>query len=363
MHVCYVLAYRSPDYIRTKTLLDALRNMPGVECVTAINRERGLWRYKDTLAQVYSLKKCHSPDVYILGFRGHELYWPLRWLVGGTPIILDAMMSPYSALLDEQKFGLLGTIGARVWFHVEKSILHDSQSVITDTELHRDYFSKTFALAREKIVSVPVGAVLPAPPSGAPSTRAAPDPDQLRVLFYGSFLPLHGVDIILQAAKICGALPLHFIFIGGDNKTERKLSQVFRTCARARYSFQSWMPFESLIKQELLAADISLGGPFGDTPQARRVVTGKAQQSLAAGIATIIGKIDEAQGFRDKENCLLVPQGSAQELAAALMWAYTHKDQLSAIGIQGRLLYHTQFSREPIQRALSTALSAATAFK
>ena len=361
MHVCYVLSYRSPDYIRTRTLLDALEHMPDIQYVTAINQERGLRRYKDTLERVRRLKERHSPDVYLLGFRGHELYWPLRWLVGQTPIIFDAMMSPYSSLLDEKKFGLMGAIGARLWWPVEKTILHDSQIVITDTELHRNHLSKTFSLPLQKIVPIPVGAISPENLGVAPTARTSFD--ELRILFYGSFLPLHGIDIILQAVKICGALPLHFIFIGGDNETERKLRRVFGTCSQSRYTHHPWVPFEVLVGRELLAADLCLGGPFGDTQQARRVVTGKSQQSLAAGVATVIGEIDEKFGFLDKENCLLVPQGSAQELAAALSWAYAHKDRLSLIGVRGQLLYRDQFSRAPIRQALNTALTAATSFR
>jgi glycosyltransferase involved in cell wall biosynthesis len=112
-----------------------------------------------------------------------------------------------------------------------------------------------------------------------------------------------------------------------------------------------------LINLTIPEADLCLGGPFGNTEQARRVITGKTSQCLALGKPTIIGKIDEDIGFVDKQNCLLVPQGNPQALAQAIQWAFDKRHQLSKIGEQGRSIYSERLSVNVIRQLLSQALS------
>src|SRR5690606_33751990 len=78
MRICYVLTNCASDYQRTRSLLAALRALPGVECYTAINSSKGLHRYRETLARVADIRRLYRPDLYLLGFRGYELYWPLK---------------------------------------------------------------------------------------------------------------------------------------------------------------------------------------------------------------------------------------------------------------------------------------------
>lgn len=88
MKICYVLSYRAPNYIRTRSILRALRNIADIEVFEAINESTNASRYYETFWKTREIKERFNPDVYLLGFRGHEFYWPLRHLVGKKPIIL-----------------------------------------------------------------------------------------------------------------------------------------------------------------------------------------------------------------------------------------------------------------------------------
>ena len=116
------------------------------------------------------------------------------------------------------------------------------------------------------------------------------------------------------------------------------------------------MEFDELINTEIPNADICLGGPFGNTDQARRVITGKTSQCLALGKPLIIGEIDEKHGFVDKQDCLLVPQGNPEALVEALRWAYSHREQLALIGEQGRAIYAEKLSIKVIGNLLGKAI-------
>lgn len=355
LRVAYILAYRAPNYIRSLSLQRALGNCSGIELLLARNHSSGVARYFETWRALRQLRKTHAPDIYILGFRGHEMFWPVRWLTRGKPLVFDALMSPSAALREENKAGFLGRLLAPLLHRFERGILRRADLVLTDTQQHVAFYVRQFGLPQDKLLAVPVGAVEANASADLAATPAAADAP-LSVLFYGSMLPLHGIDVIIAAAAELADLPIRFDFVGGSARQAQRLHRLCATRGVTRYAHRRWVPLDELVGAEIPRADVCLGGPFGGTPQARRVVTGKASQSLALGKATVIGAIDEASGFIDKDNCLLVPQADAAALASALRWCAAHRDALPAIGQRGQMLYRQRFSVQTITQQLCPSL-------
>lgn len=353
--VCYILSYRDPQYIRASAQIRALARCSGLEVILATNSSKGVFRYPQTLWALLKAKFTEEPDLYILGFRGHEIFWLVRLLTRGKPLIFDALMSPYAALKFENKSGRIGRILAPMVRWLESDALRKSDIVLTDTQLHARFYSEEFGLAAEKIVVVPVGALEPNREI-CPSALVS---SEFTVLFYGSFLPLHGVDIIVQAAGLLREYPIQFHFIGGDKKQVVNLLALCKKHDVARYTHRTWVPLDQLTQDEIPRASLCLGGPFGNTPQARRVITTKTSQCLALGKPTVIGNILEDIGFADKTNSLLVEQEKPEALAQAIRWCYEHPQELAQLGRRGQALYHEQLSVEVIATRLEHALKLA----
>ena len=118
-----------------------------------------------------------------------------------------------------------------------------------------------------------------------------------------------------------------------------------------------WVEFEELPRY-IARADIGLGGPFGNTGQAGRVITGKTFQFLAMAKLVIVGKYNgKDAGFEDKVNCLLVPQGDAMGLAEAILWAFEHVEILDQIGQLGYDLYQSRYSIKQISEQLKRVIT------
>lgn len=353
LRVAYVLAYRAPHYVRTESLLQALSACPNVRLSIARNTHKGWRRYIETWRALRRLRAQEMPDVYVLGFRGHEFFWFIRWLSAGKPLVFDALMSPCAALRDETQGKFARRALAALLFPLERSVLRHSDMVLTDTELHTAFYAREFGVSKSSLVSVPIGAI--DPPERINGDSSA-EQGVFRVLFYGSFLPLHGISVILEAATKLTDLPIHFDFVGGTRAHDKQLLRTFANKGAATYSHRCWVPFDTLLALDIPRADLVLGGPFGNTPQARRVVTGKAVQGLALGRATIVGRINEDHGFVDRHNCLMVEQANADALAGTIRWAFDHRDQLSIIGNRGRQLFVERFSAAAIAESLEPAL-------
>lgn len=354
MKVAYILAYRAPDYIRSQGLLRALGECPGIELFEARNRSSGFARYLETWRALRRLKNLHQPDLYVLGFRGHEMFWPVRWLTRGKPLVFDALMSPSAALSEENKAGLLGQLFAPLMHWLESGMMRNADLVLTDTEQHVNFYVARFGVPRRKLLAVPVGAVETLATARQPEEQRAHG--EFSVLFYGSMLPLHGVDVIVAAAAQTIDLPIRFDFIGGNAKQARHLFELCKRSGVKRYTYRPWVPLEVLVNTEIPSANLCLGGPFGGTPQAHRVVTSKTSQALALGKATVIGAIDDDIGFVDRDNCLLVPQANPNALATALRWAFGQRSALQEIGARGNVLYQKRFSVQMISQSLCPKL-------
>jgi glycosyltransferase involved in cell wall biosynthesis len=263
-------------------------------------------------------------------------------------------MSPYDSLINETRRFEKHSLIAKLIFHYEKNILLACNLVLTDTELHKNYFKELFYLESQKIVAIPVGAdeELFFPPESLPITQKS---IPFEVLYYGSFLPLHGIDIILKAALALLDYPIHFTLIGGNRVDLSNFHRKIVEHNLNNVNHISWVEFDDL-PHYIGRADLGLGGPFGNTGQARRVITGKTFQFLAMSKPVIVGEIDEDFGFNDKVNCLIIPQQDEKSLAQAILWAFQNQSKLGWIGQQGYDLYQSRYTVKKISDILSGIL-------
>ena len=345
--ICYILSYYSPDYIRTQTLVEGLKRLGDYEVFEARNRSEKFIRYLQTIYNLIRIRISVKPDIYLLGFRGYEIYWLIRLLTIGKPLILDHFMSPYDSLLNETRRIKKGSVVERLVFAYEKAILKNADLVLTDTLADKTFFVKTFAIPEQKISVIPVSANENLFLYSAPQQRT--NKQKFTVFYYGTFLPLHGVDIILEAVTLLKEQPIHFKLAIGKPKIKDRagsddaMAQKLGRLNLNQVTHIPWIDFAEL-PQWIQEADLCLGGPFGNTGQARRVIAGKTFQFLAMGKPTVVGAIEDEPHFADKQNCLLAPQGDPAALADAILWGFHNQAELAHIGERGRALYRNHFS-------------------
>jgi glycosyltransferase involved in cell wall biosynthesis len=352
--VCYVLSYYSPRYVRTETLIQALKKINGIKLHEARNTSTGFLRYFQTVSKLIAIRALYNPQYYILGFRGYEFFWVIRLVTLGKTLIYDHMMSPYDSLRNEQSVLRKGGLIDMVIYYYEKSVLFASDLVLTDTEIHRQYFCELFGLPLEKIEAIPIGTDEDLFQAKNVPTAKGID-KHFEVLYYGSFLPLHGMDIILRAAALLLEKPIHFILIGGNRLDLSDFHNMVKSLRLNNVTHIDWVEFDEL-PAHIARSDLGLGGPFGKTGQAGRVITGKTFQFLAMAKPTIVGIRDEDDGFEDKVNCLLVPRGNEEALASAILWAFEHKEKLNRIGQLGYDLYRSRYSIEQIAEKMKKVI-------
>jgi glycosyltransferase involved in cell wall biosynthesis len=354
MKLLAITCYFDPDYVRSRSLRAALEATPGVELHVIKNKHLGLLRYPETIWKLIQAKRTIRPDGYILMFRGQEILPLVLAIAGKKPVIFDEFIVPLAWSTDEghrasarvRIFRALSRMSAPLY----KRWLAKCRIILTDTEQHAAVSAELSGTLLEKYMPIPVG---------TDESLFKPNPKQksgTEVFFYGSRMtPLHGLPTILKAAELVAKKnkKITFIISGGDKTTEVLVAKASQHGAQIQW--RRWTLFDE-IPAAMHTSLVSLGGPFGMTPQAHRVITGKTYQSLACATTTIVGDTPATAALTNGKDCLKVPLGNAMALAAAIVWAYDHPAQRVAIGREGRQLYEKLYSNKIIANQLTAAL-------
>ncbi|MEI7761537.1 MAG: glycosyltransferase [Thermoleophilia bacterium] len=274
--------------------------------------------------------------------------------MAGKKIVFDEFINLHDWLVNEHRRLRADSLVARLIDRYMKWVHSRSDLILSDTEAHARLSAKTYETCRSKFVAVPVGTD---ERTFYPRERARRS-DRFEVFFFGNMLPLHGMSVILESIESLAETRrihgIHFSLVGGRGNPQaiRRISDFIETNRLgSSVTHLDWVPYQDL-PDHIASADLCLGGPFGNTGQARRVVTGKTYQFLAMGKSTIIGAVEDLTGFEDKHNCLIVEQGAPELLADAIEWAFEHRDRLEGIGSHGLALFESHFSQHAQQQTL-----------
>ncbi len=341
------LTGREVEYARNQVLLAAFERFADVDVVARTQKPGSLLANSAAItAQAAPLLLRNPYDLVFVGFYGHLIMRMIAPLVR-SPLLFDAFVSTYDTLcFDRQLYAPDSPMG-RAAFSLDRATARQADRVLLDTQSHVAYFVETFSVAAERFRAVPVGcsdAIFTPAPLPPPRT-------QLEVLSYSTFLPLHGMDVILHAAAQVQDEPLRFRFIG-DGPAYGEIVALADQLGLRNVRFDRPVPPVELAAC-IAEADLCLGGHFYAGGKAGRVVPGKIYQMLAVGRPVIAA---DAPGNRELlthgESAYFVPPADPTALAAALRTLAHDEGQRHALAHAGRARYVTAASETVITRQL-----------
>ena len=256
-------------------------------------------------------------DAVLICYLGHLdvlLLWPLAKL-RGRPIIWDAFLSLYNTVAEDRCLASQRSLLACVLFAWEWLACRAADTIVIDTAAHARYFIETFGISPRKIHRVFVGAEPEAfhlPPEG-PARRDANG--SFTLLFYGQFIPLHGIETIVLVAKLTEHQGLSWQLIGTGQQAA-SIRSLIAALEPSNLHWESWVPYQNLVHR-IHAADICLG-IFGTTGKAQRVIPNKVFQIIASGKPLITADTLAARELLIPSTVVrLVPPGDPRALASA----------------------------------------------
>ncbi|HRN90142.1 MAG TPA: glycosyltransferase [Candidatus Saccharibacteria bacterium] len=349
--VCLVTCYKDPNYIRVKTIESGLL-VAKVDLSIIRNKHKGIQRYPEVILKLIKSRFTTKPDVYLITFRGYEIL-PFVLLIGlGKKVIFDEFINLIEWLSYEHKKIKQGSMLYKIVYFIYRFMLKSTDRIISDTDSHAKFSSELMNIPLDKYLPIPVStdeAIF------TPVAKRKKAPEKMQVFYYGSMLPLHGLQYVIDAAiKLKDLKDLEFLLIGGGDSTYVQVNKAIKKGANINY--KKWVPFIDL-PNIIRDTDVCLGGPFGSTIQSKFVVTGKTYQFLRMGKTVIVGENEESGIFTDKKDSMIVKQADSSALGNAIRWLYDNRSKLDQIGHAGAKLYDNKLSNVAVSKRITTLIN------
>ncbi|MBI5136485.1 MAG: glycosyltransferase [Nitrospirae bacterium] len=292
-------------------------------------------------------------DVLVVGYLGHLDIFLARFLglFRPRPVVLNALISLHDTVVTDRGLVRPGTLAARTLAWIDRTAFRLADRVLIDTHAHGRFLAARHGIPAHKWLRVPVGA----DPEGLPDDPPpAPGGDPLTVLYFGTYIALHGVPTILDAARrLADRRDIRFVLVGRGQELD---------AMRALADGQPNITFDPrwVARAELLGiiagADLVLG-VFGSGGKAGRVVPCKVFDGLAMARPVITADTEAAREFLTDANAVLVPPGDGAALARAIAALADDPVRRAALAAAGHALFRSTFDARRIGADLLAALA------
>ncbi|RZA28354.1 MAG: glycosyltransferase, partial [Proteobacteria bacterium] len=209
------------------------------------------------------------------------LWWmsfcPRRWR---PRCVADAYISIWDSMFRDRGHGSTAGLLSRMVWRFERRSLRVAHRVLVDTQANRLQMIQDFGLEPGNIVSLPLAIDEQAFLGIAPRPAGSDAP--LRVLFVGTLVPLHGIEVVLGAIEALADDPRFDFRLIGDGQMGGVVEAfVQRVMPRNLTWVREWCGLQRIVG-EIEEASICLG-VFGGQEKAARVLPFKLYMYLAAG--------------------------------------------------------------------------------
>jgi glycosyltransferase involved in cell wall biosynthesis len=332
-------------YPRNAQVISALRGA-GVE---VIERHESVWEGREekwslgpgaaarlVLAELRLLaRRGPRSDVVIVGYPGHLDLLAARRAARGAPVVFNPLVSLADTLVEDRGRFRRGSLAERALRTIDRRALRSADVVVADTDAHAEFLAGLAGLPRDRLEVCFVGAEERVfQPGWCPE-------EPFTALFVGKLIPLHGLETILEAARLAPELQLRVV---GTGQLDALLAG-----RPANVEWVPWVEYEQL-PQELNRASCGLG-IFGTSAKAQRVIPNKAFQALACGTPLVTADTPAARELLvSGESALLVPPGDPAALAEAMRRLAAEPELAPRLGAAGHDVYRERASEDVLGR-------------
>ncbi len=330
-----------PAYSRNRIMAKALRRA-GATVLVASHTGKYLRR---TPRLVFDVVRKRA-DLILVGFPGHADVAAAR-LATTRPVVFDAFVSLYETEQDRREQPGLVSARARRFAWEDRLACRLATRIVLDTDTHAAYFAQQFGVSPSRLRRVWVGAdddVM------KPGREPAPTAGRFRIFVYASFIPLHGLEYVVRAARALERRKEDVqIDIVGGGPTAHATMQLVADLGTTHVQFLGRRPYEEL--PGLMAASQMCLGIFGTSAKAQRVIPNKVFDALAVARPVLTADTPAAREVLvHGDNAYLCAPGDAEALADAIVALKLDEALRHRLAERGNELFRERFSIAALSR-------------
>jgi glycosyltransferase involved in cell wall biosynthesis len=350
--VC-MFGHFSPAYPRNRQVRTALGAL-GHDVVQVQQDGPGFRRWP----RLARAARAESFDVVWVAFLGYSDV-PLAWLISRwrkVPLVFDAFILLHDTFVTDRATVRRRSGAALFLRALEVVACHLADIVVVDTIDHAARVAHRTRLRPARIHVLHVGSdhEVPCAPRGpTPATSSS----SFTVAFCGSFMPLHGTDVIVRAAALLDdRTDIRFVLVG-DGQTKAEAVQLARSLGCRHVLFLDARRGDAL-RDVLCGADVLLG-VFGDSEKTRVVVPNKVVDALALAKPVITAETPAIRRMLDASRLRTVRPLDPRALADAVVDLHADASTRASLSRAGREAYEELFSPPALQAEIAEILRAA----
>jgi len=305
---------KNVDYIRNVQEIKIIRECSrGFQIISSNKKE-----YAGRVWEIWKkLIRCNmkNVDIVFIGFAPQLILPFFYFKLKKKVIIIDFFISVYDTLINDRNIFKRGGIAAGLSRWIDIVTLKKADHIITDTKADADYFIKEFNACSNKFETIYLEAdsAVYYPRGQHKRTDLL---NKFVVLYFGSILPLQGIDVVLDAVKLLkNHEDIHFQIIG-------PISEKYSKPIQNNVEYINWLSQEELAEY-IANADLCLAGHFnGEIDKARRTIPGKAYIYEMMQKNMILGdNLANRELFKETNNHFFVVMGEGKILADKILEA------------------------------------------
>jgi len=327
-------------YNRTAVLIAGLEAHPLVDLtvhtLTQKSRQEG-----KALSQITQ----EHDYVLVPAFRHTDMRFVKRW--SKAPVIFDPLISKYlTKVIDYRQYHKVTK------YFIDYRAFHKADLLIADTDCHRRYYQRVFGVPFTQSVTIPVGVntdeYTPVMTSQTPHCHQG-HKAVFVVGFYGSFVPLQGTSIILEAARILlPHLEIEFRIIG-TGYTYQAAKDLVSKYQLTNVNLLGWVE-QGRLKDEIDEFDLCLG-IFGSSEKADSVVPNKIYHYAALAKPTITKDTPAIREVFDTSSMELT-RAESQDLANAILRVMNNKERQLQLGKAAHQVIQSGYTHHHVAQRL-----------
>jgi glycosyltransferase involved in cell wall biosynthesis len=314
------------------------------------------WRILRTYAQLMmNYRRVGEYDVLVVGYPGHmDVFpaWLLAWL-RRKPLVWDVLNSLYLITI-ERGIQQRSRLTVELIRRIERLACRLPDMLLLDTQQFIEWFGETHHIDTSSFRIVQIGAD---DRYFSPIESHQPEQNAItgfRVIYYGSYIPNHGVEAILQAARLLAQEGVVFEMIGTGPDLP-KASALAQEYSLENVTFIDWLDRPELVAQ-IARSDLVLG-VFGATQQNLLTNNNKIYEGFAMCKPVVSARTPALpHELEHGVHLYLCRRGDPQSLADAIRVLRANPELRQQMAENGRRIFHQQFDVTQIGRQFARHL-------
>ena len=359
--VIYFGTYRE-EYARNQILIEGLRRAGWevVECHAPLWRgvedrvkaASGGWASLGFLGRVLSAyihllrqyRKSGTFDVLLVGYPGHFDVFLARLLASlrRKPLAWDVLNSLYLITV-ERGIQKRSRITVELIRRIERLACRLPDMLFLDSQQFVGWFVDTHKLDPSRFRLVWIGAD---ERSFQPLEITRPVEDIFRIIYYGSYIPNHGVEYIIEAARILEAkssqqpVTVEMVGAGPEREKAQALAEKYQL---QNVCFIDWLERDALAER-IARSDIVLGA-FGTTRQLLLTNNNKIYEGFAMRKTVISARTPALpELLHHEEHLYLCERGNPVSLAEAVRVLQANPSLRNRLAENGYQIFKQHFN-------------------